>query len=136
MIHLALYLLLAESVPLGFFPGGAAKELEAERLLLSIPSPEGFGAHILYLTEEPHPAGSKRNMELADYVRDRFLEYGLEEVIYAPQPTYRDEVLPRIWEAIDAGAWDEIEGYERELVAAFERAGSLLDEAAAVLDTL
>jgi N-acetylated-alpha-linked acidic dipeptidase len=57
-----------------------------------------------------------------------------KHLIYAPQPTYRDEVLPRIWEAIDARAWDEIGGYERELVTAFERAGSLLDEAAAVLE--
>jgi hypothetical protein len=56
-----------------------------------------------------------------------------KHLIYAPQPTYRDEVLPRIWEAIDAGAWDEIEGYEKELVAAFERAISLLDEARSVL---
>jgi len=81
-----LYLLLGQSVPLGFFPGGAEKELEAERLLLSIPSAEGFGAHLLYLTEEPHPAGSKRNMELADYVRERFLEYGLEDVHFHDTP--------------------------------------------------
>ena len=86
VIHLALYLLLAENVPLGFFPEGAAKELEAERFLLTIPSSEGFGAHLLYLTEEPHPAGSKRNMELADYVRERFLEYGLEEVHFHDTP--------------------------------------------------
>jgi N-acetylated-alpha-linked acidic dipeptidase len=59
-----------------------------------------------------------------------------KHLIYAPQPTYRDEVLPRIWEAIDAGAWEEIDGYERELVTAFEKATSLLDEAGAVLDTL
>jgi N-acetylated-alpha-linked acidic dipeptidase len=57
-----------------------------------------------------------------------------KHLIYAPQPTYRDEVLPRIWEAIDAGAWYEIEGYERELVVAFERAASLLDEAQSVLE--
>jgi N-acetylated-alpha-linked acidic dipeptidase len=56
-----------------------------------------------------------------------------KHLIYAPQPTYRDEVLPRIWEAIDAGAWDEIAGYEKELVAAFERAGRLADEASSVL---
>jgi N-acetylated-alpha-linked acidic dipeptidase len=57
-----------------------------------------------------------------------------KHLIYAPQPTYRDEVLPRIWEAIDAGAWGEIEGYERELVAAFERAASLAEQAASVLE--
>jgi N-acetylated-alpha-linked acidic dipeptidase len=57
-----------------------------------------------------------------------------KHLIYAPQPTYRDEVFPRIWEAIDEGAWGEIEGYERELAAAFERAASLADEAARVLE--
>ncbi|HEY7697501.1 MAG TPA: M28 family peptidase [Vicinamibacteria bacterium] len=86
MILPFLFLLLTENVPLGFFPGSAARQLEAERVLLSIPSPEGFGAHLLYLTEEPHPAGSKRNMELADYVRDRFLEYGLEDVHFHDTP--------------------------------------------------
>ena len=40
----------------------------------------------------------------------------------------------QIWEAIDEGAWGEIEGYERELAAAFERAGSLADEVARVLE--
>jgi N-acetylated-alpha-linked acidic dipeptidase len=66
-------------------------------------------------------------------------ERGLESrpffkhLIYAPQPTYRDELLPRIWEAIDQGAWEEIEGYERELVTAFERAASLADEATRTL---
>ena len=79
-------LLLGQSVPLGFFPGESARQLEAERLLLTLPTPEGFGAHLLYLTEEPHPAGSERNMELADYVRDRFVEYGLEEVHFHDTP--------------------------------------------------
>jgi N-acetylated-alpha-linked acidic dipeptidase len=80
------FLILAQSIPLGFFPENASKQLEAERFLLSIPTPESFGAHLLYLTEEPHPAGSERNMELADYVRDRFLEYGLEEVHFHDTP--------------------------------------------------
>jgi N-acetylated-alpha-linked acidic dipeptidase len=81
-----LYLLLGQSAPLGFFPGEAVKVLEAERFLLTIPSPESFGAHLLYLTEEPHPAGSTRNLELADYVRSRFVEYGLEEVHFHDTP--------------------------------------------------
>ncbi len=54
-----LVLLLVQ--PLGFFPESAAKQEEAEKLLLSIPTPDGFGAHLLYLTEEPHPAGSERS---------------------------------------------------------------------------
>ena len=46
----------------------------------------------------------------------------------------RNEFLPRIWEAIDEGAWDEIPGYENELVAAFESAAALADEASALLE--
>jgi N-acetylated-alpha-linked acidic dipeptidase len=88
----------------------------------------------------PSPASRARaNQLLMDVERALTEERGLESrpffkhLIYAPQPTYRDEVLPRIWEAIDAGAWEDIEGYERELVAAFERAGALLDEASRIL---
>ena len=58
----------------------------AERVLLETPDPARFGAHLRYLTEEPHMAGSPRNMELADYVRDRFREYGLEEVHFHDTP--------------------------------------------------
>jgi N-acetylated-alpha-linked acidic dipeptidase len=44
------------------------------------------------LTEEPHPAGSERNRRLAQYMRDRFVDYGLEAVeiheyrVLLPQP--------------------------------------------------
>jgi N-acetylated-alpha-linked acidic dipeptidase len=57
-----------------------------------------------------------------------------KHLIYAPQPTYRDELLPRIWEAIDQGAWDEIVGYEQELVTAFARAAALAEEATRALE--
>jgi N-acetylated-alpha-linked acidic dipeptidase len=90
--------------------------------------------------ELPRESAARFNALLMEVERALTEDRGLKSrpffkhLIYAPQPTYRDEVLPRIWEAIDAGAWDEIEGYERELVAAFQRAGSLIDEAAKVLD--
>lgn len=58
----------------------------AEALLLSRPNADSYGRHLLYLTEEPHPAGSARNMDLADYVRDRFVEYGLESVRFHDTP--------------------------------------------------
>jgi N-acetylated-alpha-linked acidic dipeptidase len=98
-----LFLFLLENVPAGFFAANAAKQLEAERFLLSVPTPEGFGAHLLYLTEEPHPAGSERNMELADYVRDRFLEYGLEDVHFHDTPalySYGREASAEILEPV------------------------------------
>jgi N-acetylated-alpha-linked acidic dipeptidase len=87
----------------------------------------------------PRERASRFNALLMEVERALTEERGLKSrpffkhLIYAPQPTYRDEVLPRIWEAIDEGAWEEIAGYEQELVAAFERAGSLLDDAFALL---
>ncbi len=62
--------------------GGAA----AEAIILSLPSAGVYGRHLLHLTEEPHPAGSTRNLDLAAYVRDRFVEYGLEDVRYHDTP--------------------------------------------------
>ncbi len=63
-----------------------ASEADPEALIRGTPDPDTFGRHLLYLTEEPHPTGSPRNMELADYVRDRFIEYGLEEVHFHDTP--------------------------------------------------
>jgi len=58
----------------------------AEALMLSLPDEATVGRHLFVLTEAPHPAGSPRNQELADYVRDRFIEYGLEDVHFHDTP--------------------------------------------------
>lgn len=79
-IPLRLTLLLVVSSAL------AASDSEVEHLLLQTPSAEQLGQHLLLLTEEPHPTGSDRNLELADYVRDRFIEYGLEDVHFHDTP--------------------------------------------------
>lgn len=65
---------------------GAAAPPDAEEIIRTTPTTAAYGAHLLLLTEEPHQAGTPRNMELADYVRDRFLEYGLEEVTFHDTP--------------------------------------------------
>ncbi|MEE8537052.1 MAG: hypothetical protein V3S71_03530 [Acidobacteriota bacterium] len=136
----------------------------AEASIQSVPTAESFSMRLFYLTEESHQTGTLRNMELAEYVKDRFVEYRLEaahfhdtpalmsygrfasvEILepvrrklkltedphpedkdsYTPQPMYREEVLPRIFEAIP--------GYERELVTGLERAPTMLEEATALL---
>jgi N-acetylated-alpha-linked acidic dipeptidase len=56
-----------------------------------------------------------------------------KHLIYAPQPTYRPEVLPRIFEAIEGGKWSDISRFESELVSAFDRAAELLNQARALL---
>jgi N-acetylated-alpha-linked acidic dipeptidase len=59
---------------------------EVERILSTAPNSTSYGTHLLYLTEEPHMAGSERNHALAEYVRDRFREYGLDEVSFHEFP--------------------------------------------------
>jgi N-acetylated-alpha-linked acidic dipeptidase len=59
---------------------------EAERILQATPDPDSFARHLRFLTEQPHRAGTPRDMRLADYVRDRFIEYGLEEVHFHDTP--------------------------------------------------
>jgi N-acetylated-alpha-linked acidic dipeptidase len=70
----------------GFSHSSARREHVIERILRMAPSAESFSKHLLYLTEEPHQTGTPRNMELADYVRDRFVEYGLEDVHFHDTP--------------------------------------------------
>ncbi len=62
-------------------PGGGAEEI-----LLRAPAADSFARHLRHLTAEPHRTGTPRNMELADYVRDRFREYGLEDVRFHDTP--------------------------------------------------
>ena len=71
---------------MGFDTASSPAQRAAEKLILQVPAAESFGRHLRYLTEEPHPTGSARNMELADYVRDRFREYGLDEVSFHDTP--------------------------------------------------
>jgi N-acetylated-alpha-linked acidic dipeptidase len=59
---------------------------DVESILTSVPSADSYGKHLLHLTEEPHMAGTPRNRELAEYVRDRFREYGFDEVNYHEFP--------------------------------------------------
>jgi N-acetylated-alpha-linked acidic dipeptidase len=69
-----------------FAPSSGLRQLEIERILRTVPSAEGFSKHLLYLTEEPHQTGTPRDKELADYVRDRFVEYGREEARFHDSP--------------------------------------------------
>ena len=68
-----------DSVP-GFSPDAASTQLKTEEALFDLLDAKSTGRHFRYLTEEPHPAGTEQNRRLAEYTRDRFLEYGLEDV--------------------------------------------------------
>ena len=59
---------------------------DVEQILSATPTSGSYGKHLLLLTEEPHMAGTDRNHALAEYVRDRFREYGLDEVNFHEFP--------------------------------------------------
>ncbi|HKJ00800.1 MAG TPA: PA domain-containing protein, partial [Longimicrobiales bacterium] len=64
----------------GFTAEAAQRELDIEAGLAAALENDSTGRHFRFLTEEPHVAGSPRNKELADYMVERFREYGLEDV--------------------------------------------------------
>jgi N-acetylated-alpha-linked acidic dipeptidase len=64
----------------GFTAAASDHEREIEAQLVDLLDPASTARHFRILTEEPHPAGSAENLELAHYVRDQFIAYGLEEV--------------------------------------------------------
>ncbi len=65
---------------LGFSPDAARAELELEGRLSAALNRDSTGAFFRFLTDRPHPAGSVRNKELAEYVAERLRQYGWEEV--------------------------------------------------------
>src|SRR5712691_5698573 len=64
----------------GFTARSAVRERSVERRFLALPSPDNARDAHAFLTSEPHVAGSPRDRVLADWVRDRWREYGLEQV--------------------------------------------------------
>ena len=64
----------------GFAAAAAAGERTLEAELARRLNRDSTGAFFKYLTDEPHPAGSVRNKELADFIAARFRQYGLDEV--------------------------------------------------------
>jgi N-acetylated-alpha-linked acidic dipeptidase len=100
---------------------------------VATPSPESSAPSLPYRAV---------NDLLMQVERSLLEEHGLEgrpfyrHLIYAPQPTYREEVLPRLWEAIDRGETRKLGGHERELVAAFDRAAALMAAAREALPAL
>jgi N-acetylated-alpha-linked acidic dipeptidase len=73
--------LLAETAPrprLGFFPASLPGQERFEEIFLAVPTPERSEQWLRTLTEEPHVAGTPAEKNLAEMVRDRLKEFGLE----------------------------------------------------------
>lgn len=54
---------------------------DVERLFVSIPSPDQAREHLRTITSVPHMAGTPGDLETATFVRDKFLEFGIEAKI-------------------------------------------------------
>jgi N-acetylated-alpha-linked acidic dipeptidase len=91
--------------------GFARTSLETQRRIeqrfLALPSERRVEAFHRYLTAEPHLAGSPRNRHLAEWQREQWLAWGLEDVHIVTHDVllpYPEEVLvemtaPRVWQA-------------------------------------
>jgi N-acetylated-alpha-linked acidic dipeptidase len=64
----------------GFSARGAAEEVSVEQRFRSLTSAEQISKFHRYLTSEPHPAGSVRNNDLAQWVAEQWRQQGLEDV--------------------------------------------------------
>ena len=64
----------------GFMAASARAEQELERRFLALPSADRAREYHRFLTSVPHVAGSDRNRLLAEWMRDRWKEYGIDEV--------------------------------------------------------
>jgi N-acetylated-alpha-linked acidic dipeptidase len=69
-----------QQVMSGFATEQIGKELAAEEKLRAAISTEQIQKYHRYFTAEPHPAGSTRNNELAQYVAEEWRKQGLEDV--------------------------------------------------------
>src|SRR5215475_15181301 len=73
---------------LGFTPISSTRQSQIETKYKSIPTPEEEKRQHRIFTAEPHVAGSKRNNELAEYIRDEWKKQGLEDVIIRQYDVY------------------------------------------------
>jgi N-acetylated-alpha-linked acidic dipeptidase len=76
--------------PMGFTPARASAHRNLEQRFLKLPSADRMRDTHRFLTHEPHLAGSPRDRELAEWTRDRFRDFGLEDV----RITTHDVLLP------------------------------------------
>ena len=93
-------------IPYGFARGSARSQLDLERQFLSLPDRARIEAAHRELTRLPHPAGSVRDRELAEWTAKQFRDSGLQDValttheVMLPQPIdIRLQMIhPRPWD--------------------------------------
>jgi N-acetylated-alpha-linked acidic dipeptidase len=75
----------------GFYPINIDKELALEKKLKLIPSSTEMGKNLRILTEKAHMAGTQEDFEVAQYVREKMMRYGIqaeidEYIVYLSYP--------------------------------------------------
>ena len=76
---------------LGFSDSSADLERKIEQRFKAIPSADEEKRQHRLFTSEPHPAGSKRNNELAEYMAAEWRKQGLENVVIRQYDVYSSE---------------------------------------------
>lgn len=97
----------ADGAIFGFTASSAREQRALEARFLRLPSAERAEAWHRFLTEEPHVAGSPRDRELAEWTRDRWREFGLDDVeivehevlLPYPQEVTVEMTAPKPWRA-------------------------------------
>jgi len=87
----------------GFTLENSKTERRIERKLKSLPKPDNCKKYLKQLTKEPHIAGTEENYKLGLYVRDRFKEFGLEEVELAEYQvllSYPEDIIVEMVEPV------------------------------------
>ncbi len=97
-VSLSVPVLAGEGAPLGFFAASVEVQSRAESVLLETPSPEKARQWLMELTEKPHVAGTPQEKVVAEYVRQRLEEFGLETevVTYQVHLNYPKHVAARL----------------------------------------
>ena len=65
----------------GFSEASAATQITWEEKMRAIPKPELLREYMKHLSAEPHHVGSDYDKQNAEYIRDKFISWGLEAKI-------------------------------------------------------
>ena len=92
----------------GFSPSRAAEQYKLETQYKSAISPDHIRAYHRYFTSKPHPAGTKNDYAVAQYIAEEWKQQGLEDVVIRqydvlgtrPVSTMLEMVAPKKYQAV------------------------------------
>ncbi len=97
----------ADQRAFGFTRERSSRQADLERQFVDLPSADRIRDAHRFLTDKPHIAGSDRDRELAEWTRDRFQAFGLEDVNITthevllpwPEEVTIEMTAPKSWRA-------------------------------------